>query len=965
MARKFTFKVPGSKIKFRVVEFTVHEWISSPYMVNLKLATTVEADFKNVVAKEAVLTIWGNDQSEERYFHGIINQFVKTGNKGRFFLYEAMMVPDLWRLTLMQDCRIFQGLPVLRKKDGNPSDTPIVEQILNDANIMSDRYDIRTQELYDKKDYCSQYRETDLTFISRLIEEEGIFYFFEHSKNKHLLVFGDSTVCYKPIPGTNNEVEFHPPDEMVSEEDFVYNFRLSQQVHSGKVSLRDFDFLNPSNFPIKEAEDSYKKLEIYDYPGGYIKDESGSELDKATIKNEMAKIRLQEAALFRERAEGESICPRFAPGHTFKLTKHDELADPEYVLTEVIHSGRQPQSLGEQSGSRDGGFSYTNRFVGIPSSTPFRPQRKTPKAIVRGPQTAIVIDSQGKTDYDFQNPQAATNIYTDSHGRVKVRFHWERPHKDKTSQQDIWNNTAWVRVSQAWAGQGWGAMHIPHVGQEVIVDFLEGDPDRPIITGRVYNGANMPHNNNVMDTMNPSVDPHISGFRDEYGNKLLFDANTGKERVVLKSPNHDSYLSLGKDGAELKTNADVAQRVIGNIIEAGCGTKFEAVFGLELAAKLAQVYEFAFGQKFELFAGNKIGFGFGTDYEYKLTKDLKAVEGDIEHECKKDYKLTAGDGLCIVGGTRDESSQNHSVFSSFADGIMLSLGAEQGTKTAKADLGKITWGITGVAMVLGAIFAVLAKAFDAVGAGTDTDEYTFGDHTFSSLIAITALTQTILAVIIGYKARDSIEPSYHEDPLAVFGINKSGITFGIRPDLLPAKQQLAAIRQQINAKKALKSTWNISNRIRIGKELDSLKDQEREIWKKFIQTSLGKDTTARSKIMMNKDGSININSNGRDEVVQGQQIQGKKEIELSIGDPNNKKTLFLMDKDGVAIGDGQSKTLITVLNDDEIHITTIGKKITINAGSGDVEIKGSKVDIAGSAFTSASVDILKALKVIQ
>jgi len=964
MARKFTFKILKSEeseesdIDLRVAEFTAHEWISAPYIVNLKLASRAEIDFNDVIAKEALLTIWGNDQSEERYFHGIINKFIKTGSEGRFFFYEAVMVPDMWRLTLMQDCRIFQGLPVLRKEES----TPIVKQILKDANILTDRYEIRTQESYDDRDYCAQYRETDLNFISRILEEEGIFYFFEHSNDKHLLVFGDSTACYKPIPGTDNEVEFRFSDAMVSEEDFVYGFKLSQQIHSGKVSLRDFDFLSPSIFPTDEKEDSYNKLEIYDYPGGYIKNETANNADKATIKKDLAQIRLQEAAIFAERAEGESVCPRFAPGHTFTLTKHDEFADPEYVLIEVIHTGNQPQALEERSGHRDKGFSYTNSFIGIPSTTPFRPQRKTPKAVVRGPQTAIVVDSEGETNYNSENPQAPENVYTDDYGRVKIRFHWERPHTitvanddGSSSDEDKWHNTAWVRVSQAWAGHEWGSMHIPHVGQEVIVDFLEGNPDRPIITGRVYNEDNQPHelssDGDNDFSMKPGSDHRVSGFRDEYGNRLLFNAGKDKESVALGSPNNQSWLTLGKDGAQLKSDADVGARVAGAIIEAGCGFKLEGLAGAELALKLAQSYEFLAGQKFEFFAGNKIDLGFGTELEYKFTKELKAVEGDIENECKKDYKLTSGDGFCIVGGTRDDNTKNRSIINAFSDGIELSLGAETGTQTAKSEYGWWLIGIFATISALGGVFALTAKASEIGEAVVDADK-PWVSHTAGTFTALMAALQTAISLTWAIYDRDSVEPSYHEKPEAVIGINKSGITLGIRP------------------------------------KVTSKEKDESEKWKGYIK-NLDEGNKGLSKIMMKNDGSISINSNGANytrkkvltEAVPGslkklykdkidatfsdETVKGNKEIELSIGDQNNKKTIFLMDEDGVAIGDGKSKSMITVLNEGEILISAVGKDIGIKAGTGNVIIKGSKVDVAGSGFTKDSVDVLKSLKVIK
>jgi type VI secretion system secreted protein VgrG len=920
MARKFTFKIlgsdSGSDIDLRVAEFTAHEWISAPYIVNLKLASRDEIDFNKVIAKEALLTIWGNDQSEERYFHGIINKFIKTGSEGRFFFYEAVMVPDMWRLTLMQDCRIFQGLPVLRKKES----TPIVKQILKDANILSDRYEIRTQESYDNRDYCAQYRETDLNFISRILEEEGIFYFFEHSNDKHLLVFGDSTACYKPIPGMNNEVEFRFSDAMVSEEDFVYGFKLSQQIHSGKVSLRDFDFLSPSMFPTDEKEDFYNKLEIYDYPGGYIKNETANEVDKATIKKDLAQIRLQEAAIFAERAEGESVCPRFAPGHAFTLTKHDEFADPEYVLIEVIHTGNQPQVLEERSGHRDKGFSYTNSFIGIPSTTPFRPQRKTPKAVVRGPQTAIVVNSSGsinpqKNYTDGKDTVIQDEINTDEYGRVKVRFPWERPYKENNN--DKWHNTAWVRVSQAWAGQGWGSMHIPHVGQEVIVDFLEGNPDRPIITGRVYNGSNQPHHNTTNDTMQPEKNPRISGFRDEYGNELIFDATPDNPQIRLGNPKHN-YLVINPSGTDQFTDRDKVDGVFGNLFEFGAGIKLEALAGLGIDLKAGSTLEAMIGQAWQFFVGGKHTFEWSYVIEHSHSKKFSSTESDILSLSKDDQLHAAGDGFCVAGGTKKSGAvgdTNNSIINAYKDALMLSYGKKVSPVDDVKTLGAAIYSI-----VLGLLTLPVA-IWQAVGSNIP-ELYNLPDHGKASIRAsATTLSGIILAILnlasmaIFKKMLTNAkkaEPVFHDEVEALIALNKEGITFGIKPENPNAEDE----------------------------------------WHNKIAHTILPNTSMKSKMLMNKDGSISINSNGE-----------SKKIKIGAGEPNKTDSAIVVDNEKIGLISG--KNGIRIDKDSHINITTKpnNSNISLNAGNGNVNIKGT-IDLAGSKFTKQSVEILKSLKVM-
>ncbi|MFZ1987188.1 MAG: type VI secretion system tip protein TssI/VgrG [Desulfatitalea sp.] len=450
-APRFTFAVEGNE--WLVVEFTVRESISTPFEIEVTLAVEEEIKLADAVGKVALLTIESADN--DRLMHGMVNRFVQTGVNGRFFLYQARVVPQLWLLSLARDCRIFQ----------NKSVPDIVRQTLEDSGMTSDLFDFRLQGSYAPREYCVQYRESDLDYISRLLEEEGIFYFFEHSKEKHLLVFGDGAVNYQPIAG-EAQVVFNAGSAMVAEEEAVVTFQLARQIRTGKYTLRDFNFEKPSlDLTADHSDKENKRLEVYDFPGEYATTEEGRRL---------VQVRLQEAVLFKERAEGKSVVPRLVPGFTFTLNSHVmDSFNQEYLLTSVVHSGAQPQVLAEKASSAEG-TRYENLFEAIPSAVTFRPERQTAKPVVEGVQTAIVTGPSGE------------EIYPDKHGRVKVQFHWDRLGKKDE------NSSCWIRVSQAWAGAGWGAMFIPRIGQEVIVDFIEGDPDRPIITGRVYHGSNTP-----------------------------------------------------------------------------------------------------------------------------------------------------------------------------------------------------------------------------------------------------------------------------------------------------------------------------------------------------------------------------------------------------------------------------------------------------------------------------------------
>ncbi len=486
----FLFEISG--IELGVADFTAREEISSPCEVDLTLVSEDEITFDDVIGKEALLTIVGDEA--DRYFHGIINEFMQTGSSGRFHLYHARMVPSMWLLSLEQDCRIFQ-------KKNVPD---IVKQVLQDAGITSDRFDFRLQGQCEPKEYCVQYRETDLNFISRLLEEEGIFYFFEHAKDKHLLVFGDSPVNYQPISG-EPRVVFNPGQGMVPGKEAVIRLILSRQIRSGKFTIKDFNFEKPSlDLTADKQDHENKKLEVYDYPGEYLDKDRGKKL---------AQIRLQEAVMFKDKAEGQSGCPRFIPGFTFTLSDHElEAFNQEYLLVEVLHEGSQPQVLEELSGGN--GFSYSNQFLGIPSSVTLRPERNTPKPVVEGVQTAIVTGPAGE------------EIYPDEYGRVKVQFHWDREGKNDEK------SSCWIRVSQAWAGAGWGAMYTPRIGHEVIVDFIEGDPDRPIITGRVYHGTNKPPYDLPGEKTKSTIksDSSLGGGG---SNEFRFEDKKGEEEIYL------------------------------------------------------------------------------------------------------------------------------------------------------------------------------------------------------------------------------------------------------------------------------------------------------------------------------------------------------------------------------------------------------------------------------------------------
>ncbi|MHB1024433.1 MAG: type VI secretion system Vgr family protein [Desulfobacteria bacterium] len=491
---RFLFEISGVTPELLVMRFDLTEGVSVPYELSVELACDGEVKMDDALGKEGFLTLTGD--GGDRIVHGVVDRFEHTGNRGRFGLYNARVVPYLRWLSLERDCRIFQ----------NKSVPDIVKQVLQDSGLPTDRFDFRLQASYSPVEYCVQYRETDLDFVSRMLEEEGIFYFFEHSDKKHLLVFADGTVAYKEIAGESG-VTYNFSQGIAPTEECVYRFAFSRQVRSGKMTRRDYNFEKPGLDLTKDEQAKvYEKREVYDYPGRYVEPDRGKQLSK---------VRLEESMTYYEAADGESTCVRLVPGFKFSLSDHERSEyNRDYFLTKLVTRGEQPQSLQEALGSGSGGFSCSGRFTAIPASVPFRPARVTPKPVVEGVQTATVTGPKGE------------EIYTDKYGRVKVHFHW-----DRVGGQDE-KSSCWIRVSSTFAGGQYGSIFTPRIGQEVVVDFLEGDPDRPLITGSVYNADQMPPydlpGEKTKSTTKTNSSVGGKGF-----NEIRFEDKKGEEQLFV------------------------------------------------------------------------------------------------------------------------------------------------------------------------------------------------------------------------------------------------------------------------------------------------------------------------------------------------------------------------------------------------------------------------------------------------
>lgn len=384
-----------------------------------------------------------------RHFHGIVARCSQSVDRGQFASYRVTLRPWLWLLTRTSDCRIFQHL----------SAPQIIKQVFRDLGF-SDFEDALSRS-YREREYCVQYRETSFDFVSRLMEEEGIYYFFRHEEARHVLVLADAYGAHQKAPGYES-VPFYPPDGQHRERDHINDWHLAQEVQSGSMELNDYDFQRPSaRIDVRSAMPRPHQAgdyPLYDYPGAYEQTQDGEHY---------ARTRLESLQSLHERVELRGNARGLGSGHLFSLSgfsRQDQ--NREYLIVAARYYVVQERL---ETGGGSGSAQFESNLSCIDAKQSYRPVSSTLRPLVKGPQTAVVVGPAGE------------EIWTDQYGRVKVHFHWDR--HDQSNE----NSSCWIRVSQAWAGKNWGSMQIPRIGQEVIVSFLEGDPDRPIITGRVYN----------------------------------------------------------------------------------------------------------------------------------------------------------------------------------------------------------------------------------------------------------------------------------------------------------------------------------------------------------------------------------------------------------------------------------------------------------------------------------------------
>ena len=471
--------------------FSGREGLSRLYefQVDFHCLEDAPLESKELLGTEALLTVRLPDD-KARQVHGYVRAVDAPGQHGGRWRYRAWVVPRAWWLTRVKRSRIFQGKTVPQ----------IVKAVLEEGRV---KVKLSLSGSYEAREYCTQYRETDFAFVSRLMEWEGLFYFFQHTEDGHVLVVGDKPTVHEALPG-GAKLPLRENAGLTEDQEYLSSLQRVHRLRPGKVHLKDYDFEKPALDVSGKTQDSSNgqdTLEVYDYPGEYV---------APAVGRGAAKVRLEEAVQAARTLEGEGVCPRLTPGYRFEVEDGGTHAG-EYVAVEVVHSGSQPETRGSRESL---GNLYRNSFKCMPASVPFRPRRTTPVPHLAGLQTATVVGPGGE------------EIHTDEHGRIKVQFHW-----DREGQRDD-KASCWVRVGQAWGGPAWGALYLPRIGQEVVVRFLEGNPDRPLIAGTVYNGSN-PTPYTLPDDKTKSTLKSASSLGSDGFNEFRIEDAAGEEEIFV------------------------------------------------------------------------------------------------------------------------------------------------------------------------------------------------------------------------------------------------------------------------------------------------------------------------------------------------------------------------------------------------------------------------------------------------
>ena len=606
------------------------EAISELYEFRLELKShESDIDVQSIIGEVAAVELEAQDGTN-RFFSGNIVRAAAQSQVGKYWFYEVIIAPKLWHASRRADFKIWQNLTV----------QAIVNEVL-DKNAI--RYEWRLKNNYKVWEYLVQYGETDLNFILRLLEHEGIYFWFEHAKDGETLILGDHLTTHTTVAGYE-EIPYYPPDRVRSDEDQFFSWSAARIPEPGHFVHRDYDFKHPSMDLTTTDDDPrghlFDHYEIYDYPGHYVKTNDGSNY---------AAVRLEELQQEQDTIELEGRVRGVIPGYRFKLTNHPrEEQNRELITTRAAYVITNDDYEGATGTSE---AHYQAKIEAQPADIQFRPDQTTEKPLVHGPETAVVVGPPG------------SEIHTNQYGQVKVHFHWDRYGKMDGS------DSTWIRVSYPWAGDNYGSIYIPRVGQEVIVDFEYGDPDRPIVIGRVYNAEQMPPWDLPANKTQSGVLTRSSlGGTPANANALRFEDAMGQEQVWLHAERNqdievenDETHWVGHDRTKTIDNNETEfvgvdrTKTIGNNETITIGNDQAITIGGNKAETIAVAYiqNVGVGRIENVGAAYNLNVGAGIITNVGAAYNINVGAGFI-HNVGAAYLLNVGAGMITdVGGLYD------------------------------------------------------------------------------------------------------------------------------------------------------------------------------------------------------------------------------------------------------------------------------------------------------------------------
>ncbi|MFJ0686346.1 type VI secretion system tip protein TssI/VgrG [Bordetella bronchiseptica] len=606
--------LPPQALQFRSMHG--HEGLSALYEFEVDLlAATHTLELKSLLGKPVSLEI--ETGGAPRYLSGQATRCALVGREGdsaRQYVYRVTMRPWLWYLTQTSDSKIFQQMSVV----------DVLRQVLADYPFP---VEYRLAGSYRRWEYCVQYQETDFAFVSRLMEHEGIYYWFRHESGRHTLVLTDDITQHDECPGAAQLPYYGPDRATVPQEQYVSQWQVAEEITPDGFATVDYDFKKPAASLDAQSSNpgAYEPggLQVYEWLGGYTEPDQGERYSR---------IRLEALQAHGESVTGACNVRAFAPGYLFTLRNHPRPAENRQYLIAQAHY--RIQEGGYASGAEDAVFDIDFRV--LPATVPFRVARATPVPRTHGPQTATVVG------------QAGEEIWTDEYGRVKVHFHWDRYGKKNE------NSSCWVRVSSPWAGGGFGGIQLPRVGDEVIVDFIGGYPDRPIVIGRVYNASNMP----PWDLPGNATQ---SGFlsRSKNGdrgtaNALMFEDSAGAERIWLHA---ERDMDCEVEANESHTvDGNRTTLIGGNDTLTVRGTRTTTIDGLDTETFNAGATRTVTGEVSETTTGNETRTFNGDVTETVNGVETRTVNGDWKETITGEMTETrTGDETRTVTGAVTET----------------------------------------------------------------------------------------------------------------------------------------------------------------------------------------------------------------------------------------------------------------------------------------------------------------------